>query len=86
MELSTHTESRAKLKERQRGLSAATNEIALKAQHRLHRRYVALMARGKPSPKILGAIGRELLGFIWAIAVQVESEHRAKPQPKKLAA
>ena len=67
-------------------LSATTNEIALKAQHRLHRRYIALMARGKPSPKVLGAIGRELLGFIWAIAVQVESEHRAKAQPKKLAA
>jgi len=74
----------AALKQRQRGLSATTNEIAWKAQHRLHRRYVALSARGKPSPKVLGAIGRELLGFIWAIAVQIESEYASAT--KKLAA
>lgn len=74
------------LKQRQRGLSAATNEIAFKAQHRLHRRYLALTARGKPSPKVLGAIGRELLGFIWAIAVQVEAEHNVTARTKKLAA
>lgn len=76
----------AKLKERQRGLSPTTNEIALKAQHRLHRRYIALSARGKPSPKVLGAIGRELLGFIWAVAVQLEQEHAAAARPQKLAA
>jgi transposase len=76
----------ARLKERQRGLSATTNEIALKAQHRLHRRYIALSARGKPSPKVLGAIGRELLGFIWAVAVQIEHEHAATTKPQKLAA
>jgi transposase len=76
----------AKLKERQRGLSATTNEIALKAQHRLHRRYLALTARGKPSPKVLGAIGRELLGFIWAVAVQIEQEHAAATKSQMLAA
>lgn len=65
------------LKQRQRGLSKATNEVAWKAQHRLYRRYIALTSRGKPSPKVLGAIGRELLGFIWAIAVQIEHEHAA---------
>jgi len=71
-----------KLKERQRRASAATNEIALKAQHRLHRRYLALAARGKPSAKIVGAVGRELLGFIWAVAVQIEQEHASKPKQK----
>jgi transposase len=76
----------ATLKQRQRGLSTTTNEIAWKAQHRLHRRYIALSARGKPSPKVLGAIGRELLGFIWAIAVQVEHEHAAANKPQQLAA
>lgn len=76
----------AKLKERQRGLSPTTNEIALKAQHRLHRRYLALSARGKPSPKVLGAIGRELLGFIWAVGVQIEHEHSAATRQQKLAA
>jgi transposase len=74
------------LKQRQRGLSAATNEIAWKAQHRLHRRYIALSARGKPSPKVLGAIGRELLGFIWAIAVRIEHEHASVTTRHKLAA
>jgi transposase len=74
------------LKQRQRGLSATTNEIALKAQHRLHRRYLALSARGKPSPKVLGAIGRELLGFIWAVAVQIEQEHAAATKQQQLAA
>ena len=44
------------------------------------------MARGKPIPKVLGAIGRELLGFIWAIAVQVEAEHNVTAKTKKLAA
>jgi len=75
----------AALKQRQRGLSPTTNEIAWKAQHRLYRRYVALSARGKPSPKIVGAVGRELLGFIWAIGVQIEQEHAAT-KPQKLAA
>jgi transposase len=65
------------LKQRQRGLSAAATEIAWKAQHRLHRRYLALSARGKPSAKVMGAVGRELLGFIWAVAVQIEREHAA---------
>jgi transposase len=47
-----------RLKRQQRGLSTATNEIAWKAQHRLYRRYIALTSRGKPSSKVLGAIGR----------------------------
>jgi transposase len=61
------------LKKRQKQASSSTIEIALKAQHRLHRRYVALVARGKPLTKVIGAVGRELLGFIWAVAVEVES-------------
>jgi transposase len=64
------------LKKRQRGVSEAVNQIAWKAQHRLYKRYVAMTARGKPSQKVIGAIGRELLGFIWAVAVQVEREQQ----------
>jgi len=30
-------------------------------------------ARGKNKPQIVAAIGRELLGFIWAIAVKTEA-------------
>lgn len=76
----------ANLKQRQRGLSTATTEIAWKAQHRLHRRYLALAARGKPNPKVMGAVGRELLGFIWAVAVQIEREHASRTIKNKHAA
>jgi len=64
------------LKKRQRVVSAGTRELAWKAQHRLHRRYVALASRGKPNQKVVGALGRELLGFIWAVAVQIEREQQ----------
>jgi hypothetical protein len=48
-------------------------EIAWKAQHRLHKRYRNLTAAGKNKQKAMTALGRELLGFIWAIGIQVES-------------
>jgi hypothetical protein len=41
-------------------------------------RYKKLAARGKNKPQIVTAIGRELLGFIWAIAVRAEA-HAATP-------
>jgi transposase len=62
---------------------------AWKAQHRLYRRYVALAGRKKPMQKIVGALGRELLGFVWAVAIQIERElqHAAStPHPQQLAA
>jgi len=55
-------------------------EMAWKAQVRLHRRHFALSARGKPAGKTITAVGRELLGFIWAIgsyAEQHAEEHKA---------
>lgn len=60
------------LRRRQRPLNAAVTAIAWKAQHRLHHRYRRLTGRGKPKPQVVTAVGRELLGFIWAIGVQVE--------------
>lgn len=60
------------LRHRQRHLSAAVTAIAWKAQHRLHQRYRRLTGRGKPRPQVITAVGRELLGFIWAIGVEVE--------------
>lgn len=64
----------AALKKRQATVSAEVKEIAWKAQHRLHGRYRALTARGKCKQQVVTAIGRELLGFIWAIGVHVESQ------------
>ena len=48
-------------------------EIAWKAQHRLHKRYMKLGAAGKPQGKIITAVARELLGFIWAIGTRAET-------------
>jgi transposase len=59
---------------RQRHCSAAITAMAWKAQHRLHQRYARLMARGKCKQQTVTAVGRELLGFIWAIGVHVERE------------
>jgi transposase len=61
------------LAKRQQGLDEETKAIAWKAQWRLCTRYKKLAARGKNKPQIVTAIGRELLGFIWAIAVRTEA-------------
>lgn len=39
-----------------------------------------LQAKRKPHTKVVTAIGRELLGFVWAIAVRIEQDH-TKQQP-----
>lgn len=71
------------LKKRQEGLSEEVKEIAWKAQHRLWSRTRHLQAKGKIKPKVVTAVGRELLGFIWAIGVQVEREQRSgKPRTR----
>jgi transposase len=63
----------ARLRKRQEGVPAEITEIAWKAQNRLHRRYMKLMAAGKEQRKVMTAIGRELIGFIWAIGVKAEA-------------
>jgi transposase len=62
-----------KLRKRQEGVPAEITEIAWKAQNRLHKRYMKLMAAGKEQRKVMTAIGRELMGFIWAIGVKAEA-------------
>lgn len=47
-------------------------QIAEKAQQRLHHRYRYLMLRKKEANKVNIAVSRELVGFIWAIAREVE--------------
>jgi transposase len=61
------------LRKRQDGVPEDLKEIAWKAQHRLHKRYSRLAAAGKDQRKIVTAVGRELLGFIWAIGVKAET-------------
>jgi transposase len=52
--------------------------IGWKAQLRLHARYRKLLGRGKCHQQVLTAVGREPLGFIWAIGVTVERERRER--------
>jgi transposase len=66
-----------RLRKRQEGVPEPIKEIAWKAQVRLHKRFMKLAAAGKDQRKIITAVGRELLGFIWAIGVKAET---ADPQ------
>lgn len=64
------------LRKRQEGLSEEVKAIAWKAQHRLHSRYWRLVSRGKEKQKAVTAVSRELLGFMWAIAMQCDLESK----------
>ena len=66
------------LLKRQQGLDEDIKGIAWKAQWRLHKRYKKLAAAGKKKPQIVTAVGRELLGFIWAIAIRTEAKFQAE--------
>jgi transposase len=55
-------------------LSDEVKQMAWKAQYRLHKRYQAFALRGKNKNQIVTALGRELLGFVWAIAVHTEAQ------------
>jgi len=57
-------------------LSEEARQIAWKAQQRLHKRFAALTARGKERNVAATAIARELLGFMWAIAVHTEAQQK----------
>ena len=70
----------ATLLARQREQSEDIKAIAWKAQHRLHGRYAKLLAKGKPKQQVITAVGRELLGFIWAIGVAAERSHADAPR------
>jgi transposase len=66
----------ATLRKRHAGVDADITAIAWKAQHRLHARFRALTARGKPPQHAVTAVGRELLGFMWAIGTAVHQKQR----------
>jgi transposase len=61
-----------RLRKRQEKVPEPIKEIAWKAQVRLHKRYMKLLAAGKGHRKIVTAVARELLGFVWAIGVKAE--------------
>jgi transposase len=58
----------AQIRKRNEAVSAEVRQIAWKAQQRLYRKYVRLLARGKNKQQAMTAVARELLGFMWAIS------------------
>lgn len=74
------------LRKRQEGQSNEVKAIAWKAQHRLHARYRRLAARGKSKQQVVTAVARELLGFIWAIGVEVERKMGGTGSKERFAA
>ncbi|MBZ2184533.1 MAG: transposase [Bryobacter sp.] len=61
-------------------LSDEMKALAWKAQHRLNKRYKALTANGKNRNRVVTALGRELLGFVRAIAANTENKTLAAGQ------
>jgi transposase len=55
----------------------AVREIAWKAQCRLHRRYRALIRRGKLKTVAITAVAREFAGFIWAVNREITTARGA---------
>jgi hypothetical protein len=64
------------IRDRLTGLPEPVRNIAWKAQIRLSARYRKLVAVGKPTPKVVVAIARELVGFIWGNRPHARTEVR----------
>ena len=61
------------LQKRQEGLPRSVTAVAWEAQRRLHHRYRQLAGPGrKKTPVVVTAVARELSGFVWAIARQIQ--------------
>jgi transposase len=77
IEAAWHYRHQPRLSNRQRALHGELDphvlEIAWNAQLRLNRRYARLSAKTKPPGKVITAVARELVGFIWAIGTQTEA-------------
>lgn len=65
------------LEKRLEGQSAHVQAVSWKAQNRLYKKYSSMVRRGKHKNVAIAAVGRELVGFIWAIAVEVEKNTMA---------
>ena len=68
------------LTRRRTGQPTRVIAIADKAQQRLCRRFRRLADQHKPAPKIVVAIARELVGFLWAALQPVPAPATPRPQ------
>ncbi|MFH1833978.1 MAG: hypothetical protein ABH877_03050 [bacterium] len=55
------------LRKRRAGQPAWVLAIADRAQERLWRRWTRMTFRGKPTQKVVVAMARELVGYLWAV-------------------
>lgn len=82
VEAAWHYRHRPRLNQRQKQLQQdlppKVAEMAWAAQERLHRRFWALTNKSKPSPKVIAALARELVGFVWAIGKETEQAFATK--------
>lgn len=78
VEAAWHYRHRPRLSQRQKELQMAlapkVAAAAWRAQERLYRRYWALANKSKPTGKIVTAVARELVGFVWAIGIETERQ------------
>jgi len=58
-----------RLEQRRKNCSANEIEIADRALHRLNKKFIKLMFKGKHKNVAVTAVARELAGFIWAVQV-----------------
>ncbi len=61
-----------KMKHNLEHIDPASASIAIKCMHRLHKRFWALVMKGKSRNKAKTAVAREFVGFIWAMMTQNE--------------
>lgn len=69
----------AHLQRRAEKTSESVQAIAWKAQKRLCGRYRYLLEKGKLKVQVCTAIARELVGFIWAISMEVTGRRQVAP-------
>lgn len=60
----------SQLRKRRSGQLPSVIEHADKAMRRLHKRWFRMRECNKPGPKIVVAIARELVGFLWAVLTE----------------
>lgn len=64
------------LAKRRQGQPGWIIAIADRAQQRLHRRFWHLVSRGLPKGKVIIALERELVGFLWSVLTQGPLSHQ----------
>ena len=76
----------AEIRKRRAAAPPEVRTIAERAEKRLNARFLTLVFKGKHRNKAATAITRELLGFIWAIGVEVHLQHERRASKRNKAA